>query len=136
MGGRKAGGNRLRLLLHPGKHVAWPKPSGRGRVINGCGEGERETTEVGHRERKGASLNPADPTLMIVKAVQPGPGCGQLKWAEEPSPGRYHRQTEGRSHKHLSSTQTTKAVVNKTGLRDCHSQRRRRRVPTKCHTTS
>lgn len=36
---------------------------------------------------KGVSLNPSRPTLMTVKptysnAVQPGPGCGEWRWAE------------------------------------------------------
>lgn len=126
----------MRLLLHPGKHVVWPKPSGRGQAVNRCGEGEKQrkwVTEGG----TGASLEPADATLRTVKAthseaVQPGPGHGQRSLRQEDIIDKLR----GIPPQPLSSTQTTKAVENKTGLRDCHSQRRRRGVPIKCHTIS
>lgn len=110
----------MRLLLHPGKHVAWLKPSGRGRAVNRFGE-ERETMEVGHIGRNRSSYQPhRSHTDDCQGYTQRNCAARAREWAEEPSPGRYLRQAEGHFPKHLSSTQTTKAVENKPGVRDCH----------------
>lgn len=71
LGGRKAGGGRLSPLIHPGEHVFWPKPRGRGRALNGCREGREWVTDW----EKGESLKPSDPTLVTVKATHTAKLC-------------------------------------------------------------